>query len=82
MSSAKLTLYSFAQWMNFNEKDLFSELTLPEGIDKDTLTNNILIRGGEFEVVYADPNFMQYCIGAWGKKWYRTFEKSSDSSFT
>ena len=75
MSSAKLTLYSFAQWMDFNQKDLFGLLQLPTGIDKDTLTDNILIRGGEFEVVYSDPEFMAYCIGAWSRKWYRTFDK-------
>ena len=75
MSAAKITLFSFAQWMHLNDKDLFSEMTLPEGIDKDLLTDNILLQGGEFEVVYADPDFMQYAIGSWSRKHYRTFEK-------
>ena len=75
MSSAKITLFSFAQWMQMNNKDLFSEMLLPEGVDKETLTDNILLRGGEFEVVYSEPNFMQRAIGSWSKKWYRTFDK-------
>ena len=75
MSSAKITLFSFARWMELNQKDLFSQMLLPEGIDKETLTDNILIRGGEFEVVYSDPDFMQRAIGSWSKKWYRTFSK-------
>ena len=75
MSSAKITLFSFARWMNLNQKDLFSQMVLPQGIDKETLTDNILIRGGEFEVVYSDPDFMQHAIGSWSKKWYRTFTK-------
>lgn len=75
MSVAKITLYSFAHWMHLNNDDLFSGITLPEGIDKDTLIENILLRGGEFEVVYSDPNFMQYAIGSWSRKWYRTFLK-------
>lgn len=75
MSSAKITLLSFYEWLKWEESDLFTELILPEGIDKDVLTNNILIRGGEFEVVFSEPHFMQKAIGTWGKKWYRTFEK-------
>lgn len=77
MSSAKITLSSFYTWFNTArpEDDLFKNLTLPEGIDKDTLVGDILMRGGELEVMYADPYFMQNLIGVWGKKWYRTFDK-------
>lgn len=75
MSSAKITLFSFAQWMQLNDEDLFSEMILPEGVDKEVLTDNILLRGGEFEVLYSEPNFMQRAIGSWSKKWYRTFTK-------
>ena len=68
MSSAKITLLSFYEWLKWEEGDLFTELVLPEGIDKDVLTNNILIRGGEFEVVFSEPHFMQKAVGNWGKK--------------
>ena len=61
--------------MNDIGDDLFKYLKLPEGIDKDTLTGNILLRGGEFEVVYSDPEFIQKSISIWSSKWYRTFEK-------
>ena len=79
MSSAKITLFSFAKWMHSNGSDLFSEMTLPSGIDKNVLTKNILLHGGEFEVMYSDPNFMQYAIGSWSRKWYRTFQKWIDA---
>ena len=77
MSSAKITLSSFYTWFNTAspQDDLFKNLTLPEGIDKDTLVGNILMTGGEFEVAYADPYFMQNLIGIWSKKWNRTFSK-------
>lgn len=77
MSSAKITLSSFYTWFNtaVPADDLFKNLTLPEGIDKDTLVGNILMNGGEFEVAYADPYFMQNLIGIWSKKWNRTFTK-------
>lgn len=77
MSSAKITLSSFYTWFNTAKPadDLFKNMQLPEGIDKDTLVADILMRGGEFEVMYADPYFMQSLIGPWSKKWYRTFDK-------
>lgn len=77
MSSAKITLSSFYTWFNTASPadDLFKNMELPAGIDKDTLIADILMRGGEFEVMYADPYFMQSLIGPWSKKWYRTFEK-------
>ena len=52
MSSAKITTVGFYQYMNAYNNDLFGLLNLPQGIDKDTLVNNIMLRGGEFEVVY------------------------------
>lgn len=75
MSSAKITLITFARYMQQFEKDLFRELSVPAGIEKDVLVDNIFLRGGEFEVVYSDPDFMQYAIGSWSRKWYRTMEK-------
>lgn len=77
MASAKITLTSFYTWFNTaaTPDDLFKNLNLPEGIDKDTLVGNILMRGGEFEVMYSDPYFLQNLIGIWSSKWYRTFDK-------
>lgn len=77
MSSAKITLSSFYTWFNTASPvdDLFKNMQLPAGIDKDTLVADILMRGGELEVMYSDPYFMQSLIGPWSKKWYRTFEK-------
>ena len=75
MSSAKITTVGFYQYMNAYKYDLFGLLILPPGIDKDTLVNNIMLRGGEFEVVYSNPDFYKSAIGLWSNKHYRTFEK-------
>ena len=75
MSSAKITSVGFYQYMNAYNDDLFGLLNIPPGIDKDTLINNILLRGGEFEVVYSNPDFYKSAIGLWSNKHYRTFEK-------
>lgn len=48
---------------------LFDELTLPDGYDKDTFINSLLLEHGEKCVMYADPDFMYAAIGVWGKKW-------------
>ena len=31
--------------------------------------------GSEFEVLYANPQYMQSMIGIWSNKWYHTFER-------
>lgn len=75
MSKAKVTLYGLARWCNDKGSDLFSDMLLPEGIDKDILCNNILFRGSEYEVMYPDPDFMKVQIGYWSRRNYRTFNK-------
>ena len=69
----KLTLIGYDTFFKNENDDLFKNLDLPEGLDKDTLTQNILLEGGEFEVLYADPIFMQSAIGVWSKREYDTF---------
>ena len=75
MSSAKITTIGFHNWMQSKNDDLFSKMNLPVGIDKDILIDNILLRAGEFEVVYSNPFFYQNAIGVWSAKHQRTFEK-------
>jgi hypothetical protein len=79
MSSAKLTLLGFNSYFNNMNDDLFKYLTVPTGLTKETLTDNILMRGGEFEVLYSDPNFMQKSIGAWSEKWQGTMKRWVDA---
>ena len=75
MAIAKITLIGMNNYMDSMNDDLFKYLTLPTGINKQTLVNNILLRGGEFESLYGDPYFLQNMIGVWSDKWQRTFTK-------
>ena len=59
--------------------DLFQGLTLPEGLAKNTLTNNILLQGGEFEVLYSDPFFLQNAISIWADREADTFKRWVDA---
>lgn len=79
MSSAKITLIGFYKLFDSLGDDLFKNLIVPDGIDKDTLIDNILLRGGEFEVLFSNPEFTQIAIGSWSKKWERTFQKWFDA---
>ena len=71
MASATLTLIGMYNWDN----TLFNSLVLPDGIDKDLFVDTLLLKAGEFEVLYADPDFMKHAIAVWGSKWYRTFDR-------
>lgn len=71
MATAKITLIGLYNFDN----TLFDGLNLPEEIDKEEFINNLLMSSGEFEVLYADYDFLKFAIGVWSKKWYRTFEK-------
>ena len=75
MASAKMTLIGMNIFMLNMNDDLFLNLTLPEGLDKQTLTDNILLRGGEFEVLYSNPTAMQSLIGIWSQREQATFER-------
>lgn len=80
MSFAKMTLigltnYGYTDAPYGPGTDLWDLLNLPEGIDKETVVNNIIMRGGEFEVLYPDYNYMRAFIGVWSNKHYRTFQK-------
>ena len=85
MSSAKITLFGIYKYMNDmhtldpSHPQLFDELQLPEGIDQDVFIYNTLDRGGEFEVLYADPEMLHTKVHYWSLKWARTFQKWIDA---
>lgn len=68
---AKITLIGMYSW----DDTLFDNLTVPEGIEKDILIESIMLRGGEFEVIYPDFDFLKYSIGSWSCKYQPTMER-------
>lgn len=75
MSSAKITLVGLYNYLQKADIDLFSNLTLPDDIDTDTVIANILQKSSEFEVQYPDTEYMINSIKYWSSKWYWTFDK-------
>jgi hypothetical protein len=52
------------------DNTLFDGLTLPEGYDKDTFVNSLLLEHGEKCVLYTNPEFFKSAIKLWGEKWH------------
>lgn len=75
MSSATMSILGLYKWGQYHGEDLFKNMILPEGIDRETLTDTILEQCAEFEVIYNNFEYMQYSIGTWSKRWNRTFTK-------
>ena len=51
------------------DSTLFDGLTLPDGYDKETFINSLLLEHGEKCILYSNPDFMKSAINAWGRKW-------------
>lgn len=67
----KLTLIGM---YNYNQS-LFDNVNLPEGYDKDTFIDALLLEHGEKCVLYTDFDFLKYSLGAVSRKWYLELEK-------
>ena len=62
----------------YNER-LFDGLRLPKGVDKDTFVDNLLAETAEFEILYADPEFMANMIAVWSAKEMPVWEKLEET---
>lgn len=61
MSKIKLTIVGLYNYNN----ELFDNMQLPDGYDKDRLILTILERCGDFTVLYPNYDFMKMMIGVW-----------------
>lgn len=46
-----------------------------EDFDKDVLLSTIMLKGGQFEPLYTDPEYYYWSTGMWWRKWRRNFTK-------
>lgn len=68
MAIAKMTLIGMMNYFAETNEDLFVNLSIPAELDRDTVIGSILMRGGEFPVLWANPVFVQNMIGLWSNK--------------
>ena len=57
------------------DKSLFDNVILPEGYDKETFINSLLLEHGEKCVLYTDFDFMKVSLGVVSRKWQHEFER-------
>lgn len=70
----KMTIVGFEYYMNMKGDSLFKDMLLPTGINGEILKNTIMLKCADFGLLYTDPNFMQYQVGMFFRKNYKTFE--------
>ena len=69
--SATLSPLGLYNWDN----TLFDLFTIPSGLNKDTLLNNLLAETAELEVLYPNPIVMKNLIGVWSQKQVPVWER-------
>lgn len=69
------TLYGMEQYFKYKNKSLFDEIRLPNGVDKQTLVNTILVESGELEVIYTDGDFLKVAINTWFERKYNMLDR-------
>lgn len=72
MSRYKITLNGVESLANSQGYSIFDNINLPEGIDKDILVPTIFERSNEFEVLYADPNYLHFATINFFKRYSET----------
>ena len=79
MATMNLTAISMERELRYQNKSLFDNFVWfddpDEHVDREQLKNRILMRCGEFEVLYSDPEFFASCINVWSAAYKRTFDK-------
>ena len=50
-------------------------MQIPEGIDKDTLKENLLMEAAELELLYSNFGFLKHAIGSWSRKQLPVWEE-------
>jgi hypothetical protein len=75
MSTSKITIVGAEKWLNANDSSLFENAVFPSGIDKSLVLDAVIMRGGEFELLYPDIEYMKDASTRWAARWNRTFDR-------
>lgn len=70
-----MAMLSILALYNYTGNDLFSGFRVPEGMDRSTAMDNILLECAELSLVYTEPLFMQRAIKQWTDKEFKIWEK-------
>ena len=77
MAFASLSIYGLYTY----NAEIFDNLVLPPGLDKDILVSDILTECSDFALLYPNYDFMKMLIGVWSQKelliWTRLHESET-----
>lgn len=68
---SKISVMGLYNWDN----TLFSLMQIPEGMNLDTVTDNIISETAELEVLYPNPDVMKNLIGVWSHKMIHVWDE-------
>ena len=74
-AKAKLSVLGLYQW---NHR-IFADMAIPEGVDGEILTWEILEECAEMEVLYSDPDYMRASIYNWSSAMLPNWQKMADA---
>lgn len=57
------------------DETILDALQVPEGMDSDTLYNNILLETAELEILYPNPDFLKMAIEKWSNSRIKSWTK-------
>lgn len=77
MSTVKLTIPGFYEYLKDTGRDLFARMELPDDIkdSREDLIDSILIETYERPVMYEDADFLIKFIGTWSRTNIKRFER-------
>lgn len=61
--SATMTIWGLYRY----DPTIFDTMTLPTGIEKEDIVEEILLDGGSLEILYPQPDFLKSAIAVWSK---------------
>ena len=72
---ATMSIMGLYQW----NPDIFNNMMLPDGVNKNTLVGNLLLELAELEIIYPDPAVMSAAIELWSRKQISVWERLADA---
>lgn len=65
-------------WYNY-DNTIFNGIAVPTGLSKQTVIDSILLRCGEFDIIYSNLDFLKLTIKNWSERHKAQFEKINEA---
>ena len=72
---AVLTILGLYRYRN----DLFDDLVLPDGVNKQVLIDNMIIELADMELIYPDPDVIKEMAGRWSRMQLKVWQRLAEA---